>query len=58
MGLVKTWLMEQADEERHVEFRAWFKDKYGRVPDDADEAKHWDDFELAEAMAHAMDKDD
>ncbi len=58
MGLVKQWLMEQAEEERHAEFRAWFRAKYRRKPTDADEAKYWDDFELAEAFAHAASKDD
>jgi len=59
MGLVKAWLMEQANEERHAEFRAWFRDKYGRTPNDADEAKHWDDFEMDEAIVrYEMSKDD
>jgi hypothetical protein len=58
MGLTKQWLLEQAEEERHAEFRAWFRDRFGHGPTDADEAKYWDDFELAEAMDHAMDKDD
>ena len=58
MGLTKQWLMEQAEEERHAEFRAWFRDRYGRNPRDGEEGKYWDDFEMAEAMNHAMDKDD
>jgi len=58
MGVVKQWQMEQADKERREEFRDWFKDKYGRNPTAKDEAKHWDDFEMDEAMDHAINKDD
>jgi hypothetical protein len=58
MGLVKQWQMEQAEAGRHEEFRDWFKDAHGREPTKQDVAKYWDDFELDEAMEHALNKDD
>ena len=50
--------MEQAEAGRHEEFRDWFKDAHGREPTKQDVAKYWDDFELDEAMEHALNKDD
>ena len=58
MGLVKQWMIEQAEDARDDEFRAWFKDKHGRNPTKKEMLRDWDDFELDEALEHAMSKDD
>jgi hypothetical protein len=54
MGLVKQWLLGQADEGRIEEFREWFRHRFGREPRDAEYTRYWDDFELDEAYEWAI----
>ena len=58
MGAVKQSQIEQAGAERRQEVREWLQDKLGRPVREVEIDAAWDDFELAEAFAHAMDKDD
>jgi len=58
MGLVKAWMMEEAEKERRQELRQWFIEKHGRPPRQGELGQALDEYEMDEAIAHAMDKDD
>ena len=58
MGLVKQWLINEAEKERRQEVREWLQDRLGRKPTEREIDAAWDDFELHEAMEHALSKDD
>jgi hypothetical protein len=45
--------MEQAEEERHAEFRAWFRKRFKRKPVDGDEDRYWDYFEAMMLEEHS-----
>jgi hypothetical protein len=56
MGIVKQWLMDEAEKERAQEMREWFIAKHGRAPRRGE--IDISEFEIDEAMEHAMSKDD
>ena len=58
MGAMKQYLMEQAEKELEQTVRDWFRDKYGHEPTETELVNAWNNFEMYEALAWAMEKDD
>jgi hypothetical protein len=58
MGAVKAWQMEDAEQERWRLVREWLEERLVRRVTDAEVAAMFDEFELEEALEHAMSKDD
>jgi hypothetical protein len=57
MGLVKQWMMEEAEREREQNILRWHYERTGRRARKVT-ARMVDDYELDEAFEHAMSKDD
>jgi hypothetical protein len=50
--------VERDQKNRLAAFRAWFRERHGRDPNDADVAKHWLEFEVSKQFPHDVDQDD
>ena len=58
MGLVKTWMIEQHEEDQVRELREWFRERHGRWPKPSEMAQAEDDKEQEEYFEHVMSRDD
>ena len=56
MGVMKQWLLEEAEREYEEEIRQWYYHRTGRRPRKIT-SRMVEDFEFEEAWEHAMSKD-
>ena len=57
MGLVKQWMMEQAEREYEEDILQWYYERTGRKVKTVT-SRMVEDYELDQAYEHAMSKDD
>ena len=57
MGMVKAWLMEQAEKERDQEILDWWNESYGENRKKVT-GRMIEEYEQYEWFSHAMSKDD